>query len=164
MSSELREATVQAERSDFSRVSTERPTQTADVARAALFSLEKLQWQPGTGAFEGVDLCEVSRDPNTGARALFLRIPRPKNVDVKPQYHYHTVTAHTYVIQGTVSTEVGGEKVTLKAGDYFRAPAFWAHADSMTEKTMGDGEPILFMMIEGPAHNKLGVYETVLAE
>jgi len=115
-----------------------------------LFKSANLAWEEGVGVFKGLPVARVSEDHKTGALSLFVRIPSGKNLNVKPELHYHTKSSHTVVLEGAVSSAAGGKEFTVSAGDYFRCPAGWVHADS-------GGGGLLFMAID-PAPGNLAVY------
>ncbi|HJQ68081.1 MAG TPA: cupin domain-containing protein, partial [Blastocatellia bacterium] len=110
--------------------------------------------------FKGVQVAVVSEDRDTGARAMFVRLPPNKGAAAQAEdYHYHTVAAHTLVLEGTVNSAVNGRRITGKAGDYFRAPANWVHADSGSEVGA-----TMFMITEGSRRGVAAKFGTVVVE
>ncbi len=131
-----------------SALSRTQPGTNKSPTRPGLFRAGDLKWKDGSGAFRGVQVAVVSEDPETGAKAMFLRIPANKTIDLRTEYHYHTQVTHSFVIEGSTMSEVNGRRMIAKAGDYFRAPANWIHAHAGS-----DSGAIVFMVIEG---NRVG--------
>lgn len=100
------------------------PEAVTDWNLPALFTLDNLDWQPGTGSFEGTEIAIVGKDPETGAMALFMKVPqRTLSESHGGRKHFHSSLSHTIVLDGAIAAMIGGERVTMTNGDYFRAPA-----------------------------------------
>ena len=115
--------------------------------KAALFELNKLNWEEGQGSFEGGKIAVVAKDEKTGAMAFYLQMP-PKGLEDAHggRLHSHTGTSHTLVIKGSVSAIVGGKEMTMKEGEYFRLPAGFLHKGSIIP---GPDPTIMFMVTDG---------------
>jgi quercetin dioxygenase-like cupin family protein len=72
---------------------------------------------------------------------MFVRL-REKPFVEDGAYRYHTATIHNFVVSGSVSTISNGKRITIHAGEYFRAPAGWLHSLSH------GGEATIFMVVE----------------
>jgi mannose-6-phosphate isomerase-like protein (cupin superfamily) len=130
----------------------EEPSMNADPRKPALFRPKELKWSEGTGTLKGHQVAIVNEDQATGAKAMFVKLPANKAIDPAVEQHYHTATAHTIVVQGSVSSIINGKKFTVGPGDYFRAPAGWVHGDSHGGGDPHGGDPpfiVLFMIVEG---------------
>jgi quercetin dioxygenase-like cupin family protein len=127
------------------RLSKAEPSAIKTPERPALFRSKELKWKAGTGLFKGVQVAVVSEDSNTGAKALFVKLPPSKKADARSEYHFHTAATHSLVLQGTVFSGVNGKEFALKAGDYARTPENWIHADS----GCGPEGALIFMTVEG---------------
>jgi quercetin dioxygenase-like cupin family protein len=125
------------------------PSATTAPSQPAIFHLKDLKWEEGKGTLAGVKVFVVYEDPVSGAKALFLKVPGKKIPD--PRLHYHTDTAHSFIIEGTITSGVGDKTIAVNPGDYFRAPAGWDHKDSGCDIGF-DGT--IFMIIEGRPKDK----------
>lgn len=115
--------------------------------QAGLFQLSKLKWVNGKGSFEGGKIAVVAKNPKTGAMAFYLKMSKKALKDAhEGRLHSHKGTGHTIVLKGSVSAIIGGKKLTMKAGDYFRLPEGVLHQGSIIP---GPDPTIMFMITEG---------------
>jgi mannose-6-phosphate isomerase-like protein (cupin superfamily) len=129
------------------------PTRTEKPHLPAHFSLRDLPWEKGTGMMEGIDIAVLCRDPRRGPTVMLAKVNKP--FEPGGPYRYHTATVHNFVVEGSVSTVVDGQIVTVNAGDYFRAPAGWLHGNShgndivlMVVDPAPDGEPMRAVIVD----------------
>ncbi len=141
-------------------ISSAQPTASKASARPGIHRASDLAWKDGSGSLKGVKVAVVSEDRDTGAKAMFIKLPPNKGAAAaQDEYHYHPVATHTLIIEGTVNTVVDGKRVTGKAGDYFRSPANWAHADSGSEVGA-----TMFIITEGSRRGAAAKFGTVAAK
>ena len=88
----------------------------AAIAAAAstptIVTVQTAKWQPGTGAFKGLQIATIVGDPKaTGGYYSYL-IKMPGGVRVPP--HFHTNTENVNVISGTLLVGIGDTMNTAK--------------------------------------------------
>lgn len=111
---------------------------------AGLKRRNELRFTAGTGTFTGTQVSVLGRDERTGAMAAFVKLPAGMELDKR--MHYHTGSAHSIVIEGSVSSmDENGEVHTLGPGDYFREAANHLHSGSGSE-----AGALVLMVMDGP--------------
>jgi quercetin dioxygenase-like cupin family protein len=106
--------------------------------------LQELNWQKGEGTLGGIEVAVVGQDAETGATAMYLKIP-PK-APAANSLHVHPSNAHAIVLEGSVSINIDGKEIVGKKGDYFFIPANIDHDDTKTDPI---GGALVFMITEG---------------
>ncbi|HJQ70310.1 MAG TPA: hypothetical protein VKA70_15135, partial [Blastocatellia bacterium] len=75
-------------RQKSSKTSNAQPTAGKSAARPGIYRAKDLQYKEGTGSFKGVQVAVVSEDRDTGARAMFVRLPPNKGAAAQAEdYH-----------------------------------------------------------------------------
>jgi quercetin dioxygenase-like cupin family protein len=93
---------------------------------------------------EGLELAVVGRDTRTGATSMFERIRQTAAPAAQAAPHSHRADCQTLVLSGTVEIAFGGDRHTLKAGDYLRVPAGVEHT-----QTLVSDDAVMFVTTAG---------------
>jgi quercetin dioxygenase-like cupin family protein len=118
------------------------PSRPLSFAATGKRDFRSLQFIQGEGAFDQVKVMELSRDPKTGAQALFVSLPKGA-ADLEGP-HYHTTGAHNIILRGSVIGTVRGRRMRLGPGDYYRASGSVLCPGSRT-----DEGALIFMLTDG---------------
>jgi quercetin dioxygenase-like cupin family protein len=101
--------------------------------------MDKVEWKPvsqivpGTSAARtsgGTMAALLSEDPDTGYRTSLLKMP-PGWASEAPESH--SVDQEHYVLEGSLTTDLDGEPVTLGPGSYRFLPAGQIHGRARSE-------------------------------
>jgi CubicO group peptidase (beta-lactamase class C family)/pimeloyl-ACP methyl ester carboxylesterase/quercetin dioxygenase-like cupin family protein len=106
-----------------------------------LVPLDSLRWEPRQAAAGQSQIAIVHVDRKTGATQLYFRLP-PRFHAVR---HWHTANETNVVVRGTfIIQHDGGERVTMKSGDFNFMPGRMIH-----QAWSGDEETIIFVSLDG---------------
>jgi len=108
---------------------------------------DSANWQPGTGAFKGVQIATVVGDPSASGGYYAYLIKMPDGVRVAP--HFHGMTENVTVLSGTLLVGLGDSMntATMKAlgpGSVVSVPANLHHY------AMSKGETVIEVSGIGP--------------
>jgi pimeloyl-ACP methyl ester carboxylesterase/quercetin dioxygenase-like cupin family protein len=106
-----------------------------------LVPLDSLRWEPRQAAPGQSQIAIVHVDQKTGAAQLYFRLP-PHFYAVR---HWHTANETNVVVRGTfIIQHDGGERATMKAGDFNFMPGRMIH-QAWTDRE----ETIVFVSLDG---------------
>ncbi|MBV9232882.1 MAG: cupin domain-containing protein [Candidatus Eremiobacteraeota bacterium] len=95
-----------------------------------IVTVQSARWQPGTGAFKGLQVATIVGDPKASGEYYSYLIKMPDGVRVPP--HFHAQTENVNVISGTLLVGVGdtvnaANMMPLGAGAIVSIPAGLHH-------------------------------------
>ena len=112
-----------------------------------IVTLQTAKWQPGTGAFAGVQIAQIVGDPSASGGYYAYLIKMPDGARVAP--HFHGMTENVSVLSGTLMVGLGdsmdvSKMLPLGAGSVASVPAGLHHY------AMAKGETIIEVSGIGP--------------
>jgi pimeloyl-ACP methyl ester carboxylesterase/quercetin dioxygenase-like cupin family protein len=111
------------------------------LPNAMLVPVDSLRWEPRQGGPDQSQIAIVHVDQKTGATQLYFRMVPGFHV---PR-HWHTANETNVLVRGTfIVQHDGGERVTMKAGDFNFMPRRMIH-QAWTDRE----ETILFVSLDG---------------
>jgi len=91
-----------------------------------------LKWVPAEALPPGAMMAVIREDPVTKAVDFLAKVDK----DYRVPPHWHTPNERVTIIEGTLTTETGGQKHTLTKGGFMYLPGKTVHEAWLKRKTM----------------------------